>query len=81
MFKMKRIATILEGEKVVGFVHGPDACDQQIKVNGRVWRFDHDKNCGPLWFRKDGQERKCQCPGKAVWKEWEKWHKKWKKTQ
>lgn len=76
---MKRIATIQERGRIVGLVHGTDACDQQITVNGRVWRFDHDERIGPLWLRKDGMERKCQCPGKAVWNEWEKWHKRWRR--
>lgn len=74
---MKRIAEIVEGGQVVGIVHGHDAYDQEIRVNGRVWRFDHDERLGPLWLRKDGSERKCQCPGKAVWRAWEKWHRKW----
>lgn len=79
---MKRIANICDASgNVVGLVHGPDVCDQKITVNGRVWRFDHDERLGPLWLRKNGQERKCQCPGKAVWKEWEKWHKRWRRTQ
>ena len=77
---MKLIATIEDGFRVVGLVHGPDACDQEIMVNGRVWRFDHDERLGPLWLRKDGSERKCQCPGKDVWNEWEKWHKRWRRN-
>ena len=78
---MKRIATIVENGNVVGLVHGPDACDQTITVNGRVWQFDHDERLGPLWLRKDGKERACQCPGNAVWREWEKWHKRWTRKQ
>lgn len=53
---MKLLATIVEGGCVVGLVHGPDAYDQRITVNGRVWRFDHDDRFGPLWLRKDGAE-------------------------
>lgn len=77
---MKRIATIVEDGSVTGLIHGPDACDQQIRVNGRIWRFDHDRWGGPLWLRKDGQPRKCQYPNKEVWKVWEKWHRKWEKV-
>lgn len=78
---MQRIAEIVENGHVVGIVHGPDAYDQQITVNGRVWRFDFDKWMGPFWLRKDGGDRKCQNPGKSVWKEWEKWHKRWLRRQ
>lgn len=73
---MKRIATITDDSgNVTGLVHGPDFCDQEITVKGRVWRFDFDEWCGPLWLRKDGHERKCQNPNKAVWKAFEKWQK------
>jgi len=53
-------------------------CDmpgQKILVNGRERRFDYDKTFGPLWLRKDGTERKCQNPGKAVWQAFENWQK------
>jgi hypothetical protein len=53
-------------------------CDmpgQRILVNGRERRFDYDKTFGPLWLRKDGTERKCQNPGKAVWQAFENWQK------
>jgi hypothetical protein len=75
---MKRIATIVENGRVVGLVHGPDACDQRIRVNGKEWRFDFDEYGGPLWLRKDGQPRECQNPNKAVWRRWEGWHKRWR---
>lgn len=78
---MKRVGTILENGRVVGLVHGPDAYDQKIIVNGRVWRFDFDKWMGPLWIRKDGQARENQNPGKSVWKEFEKWQKRWFRMQ
>ena len=59
-----------------------DACEQEINVNGRTWRFDFDERLGPLWLRKDGEPRKCQCPtSKAVWGAFETWLKKWKRTQ
>ena len=76
---MKRIATIVESGRVVGIIDGPDAVNQKILVNGREWRFDFDEWCGPVWFRKDGKERACQNPNKAVWKAWEKWHRRYKK--
>ena len=75
---MKRIATIVENGRVVGLVHGPDACDQRIRVNGKEWRFDFDEYGGPLWLRKDGEPRQCQNPNKAVWRRWEGWHKRWR---
>lgn len=46
---------------------------EQIIVNGRVWSFDYCKRLGPLWLKKDGTERKCQCPCKAVWAEFDRW--------
>ena len=50
-----------------------DMPDNEIVVNGRVWRFDFDRHLGPLWLKKDGTERKCQMPGAAVWREFAKW--------
>lgn len=78
---MKRIATLLRDGMIVGLVHGPDAPDQQITVQGRVWRFDFDERLGPLWLRKDGVERKCQNPNKAVWAEWTKWHLRYRRRK
>jgi len=74
---MKRILTLVANGFVTGVVHGPDAPNQSIRVHGKEWRFDFDVHGGPLWLRKDGEPRKCQNPGKAVWKEWERWHDKW----
>ena len=76
---MKRVATIVENGRVVGIVHGPDAPDQSIRVNGRVWRFDFDERGGPHWTRKDGEGRKCQSPNKAVWQAFERWFKRYRK--
>jgi len=42
-------------------------------VNGKVWRFDYDRRFGPLWLKKDGSERRCQNPKKAVWTAFEQW--------
>jgi len=71
---MKRIATIVENGRVTGLIHGPDFTDQSIEVAGRTWRFDFDEMGGPLWLKKDGEPRKCQCPSsKAVWKAFTKW--------
>ena len=50
-----------------------DLADQEITVNGKVWRFDYDRRLGPLWLKKDGSERRCQNPSKAVWKAFEQW--------
>jgi hypothetical protein len=50
-----------------------DAPDNEITVNGRVWRFDFDRHLGPTWLRKDGSNRKCQNPGKQVWDAFGKW--------
>lgn len=47
-----------------------DAPDNEIVVNGRVWRFDFDRHLGPTWLRKDGSDRKCQNPNKTVWAKW-----------
>jgi hypothetical protein len=50
-----------------------DCLDQQIIVNGRVWRFDFCRHTGPLWLKKDGSERRCQNPNKRVWDAFEQW--------
>ena len=50
--------------------------DNEIVVNGKAWRFDFDRHLGPLWLKKNGSERKCQNPNKAVWEKFEKWFKK-----
>ncbi|WP_397383433.1 hypothetical protein [Prosthecobacter sp.] len=72
---MKTIGKILDGDQVIGIISGPDASDQSIVVNGREWRFDFCDYGGPLWLRKDGNPRACQCPTvKAVWDEFQKWH-------
>ena len=77
---MKTIATIVEGGVRTGIISGPDACNQTIKVNGRIWRFDYDRWGGPLWLKKDfTTPRKCQCPNKAVWKAWERWLRRWER--
>ena len=63
-----------------------DAPDNEIIVNGRVWRFDFDRHLGPTWLRKDGSDRKCQNPNKKVWDEFKKWFaeytwKNWEETK
>jgi hypothetical protein len=50
-----------------------DFSDQEITVNGKVWRFDYDRRLGPLWLKKDGTERCCQNPNKRVWAAFEQW--------
>lgn len=57
-------------------VHGPDHCDIEVTDSrGKVWRFDFDKWCGPMWLNKDGSMRKCQNPCRYAWEAFEKWHK------
>lgn len=58
-----------------------DYLGEQIIVNGRVWSFDFDRHFGPTWLKKDGTDRKCQNPNKAVWAAFEEWHKKQKEIQ
>jgi len=50
-----------------------DAPDNEVTVNGRVWRFDFDRHLGPTWLKKDGSDRKCQNPKKTVWDAFKKW--------
>lgn len=78
---MKRIATFYDKDgKTIGLVHGPDSCNQEILVGKRIWRFDFDEYCGPLWLLRDGYTaRKCQNPNKKVWKIWESWFRKYRK--
>jgi hypothetical protein len=63
-----------------------DEPDNEIIVNGRVWRFDFYRYFGPTWLKKNGEIRKCQNPKKAVWKAFGKWFDqyhfdRWKKNQ
>lgn len=50
-----------------------DNPDQQLTVNGRIWRFDYDRWLGPVWLKKNGEPRECQNPNKAVWQAFENW--------
>lgn len=71
---MKALAHIIESGKVVGIVDGPDFTNQKITVNGKVWRFDFDEYCGPLWLKADGYSaRKNQNPPMPVWEAFQKW--------
>ena len=64
------------------FVSLPDAMDQEIVVEGKIWRFDFSEHLGPIWMNKDGTDKKCQCPtNPAVWVEFEKWRKEWEEVQ
>jgi hypothetical protein len=63
-------------------IHLPNAvlsvCDMpgnEIIVDGKAWRFDFDRQLGPLWLKKDGTERSCQNPSRRVWKAFECWLK------
>jgi len=49
--------------------------DCEIIVKDRIWRFDFDRNLGPIWLKADGSDRKCQNPNKTVWNEFNKWLK------
>lgn len=51
----------------------PDYPGGHVVVNGKVWSFDYSKRLGPIWLKKDGTDRKCQNPNKAVWKAFEQW--------
>lgn len=51
----------------------PDYLDQEINVDGRIWRFEYDRYLGPLWLKKNGEPRSCQVPNKRVWEELDKW--------
>lgn len=53
----------------------PDLIEQEITVNGRIWRFDFDRYFGPVWLKKNGEARICQNPSKAVWQAFEEWQK------
>lgn len=56
------------------FISIPDAIDQKIDVNGKVWQFDYCSYSGPLWLKRDGTPRKCQSPkSKRVWQAFEQW--------
>lgn len=59
----------------------PDLIDQEITVNGRIWRFDYSKSLGPTWLKKNGEPRECQNPNKAVWQAFEEWLGKWEEAQ
>jgi hypothetical protein len=50
-----------------------DNPDQQLDVNGRIWRFDYDRWLGPVFLKKNGEPRECQNPNKAVWQAFENW--------
>lgn len=78
---MKLHAKITKDGEVVALIHGPDAIDQKIKWNGRIWRFDFDRNSGPLWLRKDGEPRKNQDPPLPVWHAFDRWLKFWEESR
>jgi hypothetical protein len=61
--------------QVMGLLHGPELPDQSVRVAGRTWRFDFDRQFGPLWIGANGRELKGQNPPKAVWRAFEEWLK------
>ena len=58
-----------------GIVSVCDMPDNEINVDGRIWRFDFDRQLGPLWLKRNGTERKCQMPNKRVWAAFDHWLK------
>ena len=62
---------IVNGSKV--FVDYADAFGSAI-VNGHEWRWEFHRYLGPLFLRKDGEPRACQCPTiPAVWDAFNNW--------
>jgi hypothetical protein len=56
--------------------HGPEHVNVAIRLKGRIWRFDFDEWCGPLWLLADGwRERKNQDVPKAVWRAFDRRYK------
>lgn len=53
---------------------------KQVVVNGKVWSFDYSKYWGPVWLKKNGDDRKCQNPNKAVWAAFEEWREQMDKN-
>lgn len=65
---------IIDG--AVCFIDGPDAIDV-VYVDGKAWHFEFHERLGPTWLKADKwTPRKCQCPKKSVWVEFEKWMNK-----
>jgi hypothetical protein len=58
-----------------------DELQQEINVDGKIWRFDFDRHLGPCWLKKNGEPRSCQSPNKRVWEEFSKWFETWNKRQ
>ena len=51
-------------------------------VNGKEWRWEYHEYGGPLFLRKDGQPRACQCPTiPAVWDAFTKWQTEYERTK
>lgn len=42
----------------------------EIKVDGRIMRFEFSKFFGPIWLNKDGTEKKNQNVSNRVWNAW-----------
>lgn len=60
----------------VVFIDYADAFGSAV-VNGREWRWEFHRYLGPLWLKKDGEPRACQCPTiPAVWDAFSEWHKR-----
>jgi hypothetical protein len=63
------------------FVDYADA-EGEARVHGEMWCWEFSELCGPLWLKKNGEPRKCQCPtSKAVWAAFNAWLEKYHKAK
>ena len=71
--------TLGDGSKV--FIDYADAFGSAI-VNGREWRWEFHRFLGPLFLRKDGEPRACQCPTiPGVWDAFAAWLKRFERAE
>jgi hypothetical protein len=63
------------------FIDYADAYGEAM-VRGTVWRWSYHEYLGPLWLKKDGSFRECQCPtNKAVWRAFDRWLREYNKLK
>lgn len=63
------------------FIDYPDGYGE-AEVNGKTWRWEFHRYCGPTFLKKDGEPRKCQFPkNKKVWVAFEKWHREYESSK
>jgi hypothetical protein len=61
------------------FIDYADAFGSAV-VNGTEWRWEFHRYLGPLWLKKDGEPRACQCPTiPAVWDAFDEWRKRFER--